>query len=71
MVVSVALTKSLLSKWHMLHSFRLCKSVYFSCPFSCYYVKIGFRTVELLCNYLHVHCAVSVIGLRAVDSAYK
>jgi hypothetical protein len=23
------------------------------------------------CNYLHVHCAVSVIGLTAVDSAHK
>jgi hypothetical protein len=23
------------------------------------------------CNYLHVHCAESVIGLRAVDSAHK
>jgi hypothetical protein len=23
------------------------------------------------CNYLHLHCAASVIGLGAVDSAHK
>jgi hypothetical protein len=29
------------------------------------------RCIAPQCNYLHVHCAVCVIGLTAADSAHK
>jgi hypothetical protein len=52
-----------------LSSSRFCINMYFLQCLPVIYLWLCFISPQ--CNYLHVHCAVSVIGLTAVDTAYK
>jgi hypothetical protein len=51
-----------------LSSSRFCINMYF---LQFLFVIYLWRHNAPQCNYLHVHCAVSVIGLTAVDTAHK